>query len=602
VAIRLPQPLQFAAMRSAVTGIEARDAKALPADGDRRWWAVALIVVVLAGGLFFARLGTRALWASEFRWGEIAREMQLTHNYFWPTMNGRVYYDKPLGSYWLVVGATYLTDGLNETAARLPSAVAGLLGVALLILIVRRLYDLRTGVFAALILATSFSYVFFSRLASADVETIAGELGALAFFLRNEQRQDGWWVVGLWIVMAVTSLTKGLLGFVLPIVVIGSYSCLAEGWAEFGRRLSGGPISRRLGWLVERNRWLFNWKSIPAITLGLAIYLVPFAVSRGRTGSDAGLYDVYRENIVRFFHPFDHRGPIYLYVYIIFLLMAPWSALLPAALVQTHHRRHIGAEAERSDRFVLVFFWATFIFFTLSGSRRSYYLLPILPAAAILVARLLALPSESLSAAARHMRNVGYFTVAFFVAVGVVAFIPPSWILPWPWSVLPPAPDRIIFGICWAISFGIVVWTLAKLGSARIMLSIGVAAYLFMGYIYVFAMPMADAYRGEKAFAEQTRRLIGSDTNQLALFRTQGPLYYLDLPGLIPEFQKQALLAKAVRENRVRWVILRRRDVAKLAVQSKAVLSEPTYPWDGKQHHLNTMVLLKVGPELAAKP
>ena len=50
----------------------------------------------LAAIIFFARLGARALWASEFRWAEIAREMQLTSNYFWPTINGRPYYDKPL--------------------------------------------------------------------------------------------------------------------------------------------------------------------------------------------------------------------------------------------------------------------------------------------------------------------------------------------------------------------------------------------------------------------------------------------------------------------------------------------------------------------------
>src|SRR6202011_2058808 len=108
-------------------------------------------------------------------------------------------------------------------------------------------------------------------------------------------------------------------------------------------------------------------------------------------GTQKGLAMVYRENVVRFFEPFDHRGPIYLYVYVIFALMAPWSALLPAALVEAHHLRRIDAEPARADRFVLVYFWATFIFFTLSGSRRSYYILPILPAAAILVARTLTL-------------------------------------------------------------------------------------------------------------------------------------------------------------------------------------------------------------------
>jgi len=48
------------------------------------------LVLILTAILFFARLGARALWSSEFRWAEIAREMLATHNYFWPTINGHV--------------------------------------------------------------------------------------------------------------------------------------------------------------------------------------------------------------------------------------------------------------------------------------------------------------------------------------------------------------------------------------------------------------------------------------------------------------------------------------------------------------------------------
>src|SRR5579864_2999666 len=103
------------------------------------WERAAVALLILASVLFFARLGARALWASEFRWAEIAREMIVTHNYFWPTINGRVYYDKPLGSYWLVVASTWFTGGMNETAARIPCALAGVLAVALMVVIVRRL-------------------------------------------------------------------------------------------------------------------------------------------------------------------------------------------------------------------------------------------------------------------------------------------------------------------------------------------------------------------------------------------------------------------------------------------------------------------------------
>src|ERR1043166_6957296 len=77
-------------------------------------WAILALAVVL----FFARLGERALWSMEVRWGEIPREMLQRGDYLTPTINGHLYYDKPLGSYWLVLAASALTRGeVNEWAA-----------------------------------------------------------------------------------------------------------------------------------------------------------------------------------------------------------------------------------------------------------------------------------------------------------------------------------------------------------------------------------------------------------------------------------------------------------------------------------------------------
>jgi 4-amino-4-deoxy-L-arabinose transferase-like glycosyltransferase len=558
------------------------------------WRRTAIIVLILAAILFFARLGARALWSSEFRWAEIAREMLLTHNYFWPTINGTVYYDKPLGSYWLVVAATHLTGAMNETAARIPCAVAGLIGVGLLMLLARRLYDLRTGVIAGFILATSFSFVFFSRHASADVETVTGELAVLALFLHFEESPPGAWVIGLWLIMAATSLTKGLLGFVLPLLIIGTYTCLADGWAKFGRRILHGPIAARWRWMVARNRWFFNRWTIIAMVIGVAIYYAPFAVSNVRTGSATGLYMVYRENLQRYFEPFDHRGPVYLYTYVIFALMAPWSVFLPAALAQAHQRRHGQAEQARSDRFTLVFFWATFIFFTLSGSRRSYYLLPILPAAAILVSRMLVRPPDELASAARRLLKIGYGVIVAGVVASTLAFAPSNWILPQPWSQLPMSPSQPIFALFWIGSIAAVVWTMRGLNSERIALSTAVIAYLFMMYFFVFAMPASDAWRGEKPFANEVRQIIASDTGSLACFKNEGPIYYLGLPNPIPYYAKLSDLDVAIRNGHVRWVIVRRRDTSQLAVPAKIVASEAVYPWDRGEHRLNAMVLIKV--------
>lgn len=560
-----------------------------------RWRLIAGATLLAAAFLFLFRLGARALWSSEGRWGEIAREMILTSNYFWPTINGRLYYDKPLLSYWLVVGASHLTGGLNEAATRLPCVAAGLLGVALVIALTRRLYDWRQAAIAGFILGTSYSFVFFSRHASADVETLTGVLAVLVLFVRNWERQSGWWVVGLWQVMAVTSLTKGLLGFALPIAVIGSFCCLEEGWRGLASHLLGGPIGSRLGWLRARNRWLFNWFTPLGIALGLAIYYLPFAISQARTSSDVGLYMVFRENVIRFFHPFDHRGPIYLYTYVIFALMAPWSVFLPAALVQAHHAlAGVTGQAARRDCFVLVYFWAIFIFFTLSGSRRSYYLLPILPAAAVLIAGLWTAPRAALSPLARKLMGWGYAMLTVGV-LGAFVILLPSWMRPvTSLAQLPPVPGRAVFAPLWMLCVGSIGWVLLDFHRSRVLVSSCVIAYLSMIYGFGFAMPGAERYRGEKSFAQAVRSHLRGDLSALAVFNDQGPFFYLAAPKPLPAYQAPAALAELVRSNAIRWVITRERDVSDIGLPASVVIREQSFPWERSHQRNGKQVLLKI--------
>lgn len=550
-------------------------------------------VVLLAAILFFTRLGARALWSSEFRWAEIVREMITTHNYFWPTINGQVYYDKPLGSYWLILWSTRLTGAMNEAAARFPCAVAGLLAVVFVMLLAARLYDRRTALFSGMVLATSFSFVFFSRHASADVETLTGELAALLLFVHHEHRQDGWWVIALWVVMAITSLTKGLLGFVLPIMTIGVYCLLATGWTDLLGYLLTGPISARIRWIIDRNRWLFNWKSAIAIALGAAIYYAPFSVSHHAEASAKGLRMVWRENVVRFFDPFDHRGPVYLYLYVIFALAAPWSALLPAALTEVHKRRTVGDEPVRGDRFALVYFWVTFVFFTISGSRRSYYLLPILPAAALLIARL-PVVQEFRSRWTRRLLGLGFGIVALATVGAIIAVLLPAGLLPRRLAALPPLPHPIVFGLAWSLSVLGIIYAVRRYTPFRIGVSMAIIAYASMAYIYLFAMPAADAYRGEKPLALQVAKTLDGDLRHLAYFRTEEGLFYLNPRAPLPEYEQVADLIGAIHERGIEWVLVRRKDLAALAPPNQVVLSEPSFPWEDEDQKKNKVVLIKL--------
>ena len=528
------------------------------------FWLQALTVMVLAAALFFLGLGERALWGPEGRWGSIAREMELSGNYFWPTINGRAYYDKPLLSYWFVIAASRLTDGVNEAAARLPSAAAGLAGVVLLVILANRLYDRRTAVFAGLILGASFGYVFWARVASADMETVMGTLAAITLFVFRSEKKGQWWVVGLWLIMAVTSLTKGLLGFALPLIVIGSYSLLSEGWREFLKGLFRGPLTGRISYLLDRLRWFFNWRTLLAVMLAGMVYYVPFAISQWLMGSSVGMDKVIRENIVRFFEPFDHRGPIYLYTYSIFELAAPWSIFLPAALLQMHLKSD-----GKSDRFTLTYFWAVFLFFTLSGSRRNYYLLPILPAVAILMARFFTTPKEALNRVARILMNLGFIVVALgMLSTGILVFLPPTMrfgIL----RSLPELPEMKVFAVLWPVQMAAFIFAFFKLSPLRIGLSMGIVAYLSLVFGFVFVLPETEVYRGEKPFAQAVRTQLNGDWSRLVFYKTMGEspafwegfIFYLGAKEPITVYHDLQSLSLRLKSRPDSWIVTEEKDL-----------------------------------------
>lgn len=549
-----------------------------------------VVVLALAALLIFPRLGERALWGPEGRWAEITREMQVSGNYFWPTINGAVYYDKPLLSYWLAAGAASLTGTLNELAVRLPSAVSGLLGVALLMLLGRRLYGLPTAIVASLILATSYSYVYFSRLASADMQTVAGVLAAFVLFVYGEKQPKGRWLAGFWLIMAVASLTKGLIGFALPLLVAGVYSLSADGWRGLLERGWGGSLGERLRWFSMRFHWFFNWWTLPAAGGAVLVYCLPFAMSYLQVHSNVGIYEVFHENIVRFVDPFDHQEPVYLYLYGIFFLMAPWSIFLPAALVQMH-----AGPRSKGDRFALSYFWATFLFFSLSGSRRDYYLLPILPAGAILIARLLMERKETLTRYARKLMDLGFVLMALLVVgVGALALLPPS-LHPTLLRDLPALPEKGVFAVFWLVQLAFLGYAFFGLRPARVLLSTSVTACLCLLFLFLFSFPASERYRGERTFAYAVRAKLRDDTSRLILYKVWGPglLFYLSSPKPVAVYSEGTALAQVIESDPDRWVILHERELKSFPLDYSIAEVSQAFLWKGSPRLSTEYVLLR---------
>jgi 4-amino-4-deoxy-L-arabinose transferase-like glycosyltransferase len=489
-------------------------------------------VLVFAGVLFTARLGARSPWSEEVRWAEIPREMEQSGRWFWPTFNGRTYYDKPLGSYWLVMLARRIPGISEETAARLPCALAGFLSVALVTSLARRCYGGAAAPLAGLVAATSFSFVFFARHASADMETVAGMLAALWLFLRYEHRPDGWWSLPFWLMMALTSLTKGLLGFALPCVVIGSYRASQVALP----RWTGREIVGWLGQMIRAQTWFFHRKTGVGIALAAAVYVSPFVVSVCQTGSNDGLAMVFRENVRRFIDPVNHRGPVYLYALVIFELMAPWSLVLPAALWHAHADTSTTQPRPDGQKFALAFFWSIFVFFTLSASRRSYYLLPIVPAGGLVVSGLLVDARPSLSRATR-------------------------------WLLLGMRPSRTGW-VC------------------------GIAAIFGMTAIYLIALPAAEPLRTRRLFADAVRLHV-QDLDDLALYDEHEVAYYFAHDRLIQEYDTVEALDEARCRGKVRWVLTRQTDLEQLRGGFQPVVWEAEQPWESKKQSRAKLVLLE---------
>ncbi|WP_085632543.1 MULTISPECIES: glycosyltransferase family 39 protein [unclassified Pseudomonas] len=325
---------------------------------DRRalWLLLGATALMLMLGL-----GGRELWGAETRWANIALQMLQSGDYFDPYLKGGAYYDKPLLSYWLITASSWLTGGLGHWSLRLSSVVAAWLSVWLVYLLGERLFRMGTGLIAGWMLATTFYFVFWARVATADILTVCGVLAAVWWYWRGPDDTRFSRYVVFCLLLALTSLFKGLIGFILPGLVL-------------------------LPHLLEDGRWKrhLNLRLGAALLVAGAFYMTPFLLSHlygAPNYGESGLGLVLRENVVRFFQPFDNIGPIWTYLVYLPVYTLPWAPCWIIALwVAVRHWRHIEPDTRR----LIQGLGLLLLFFTASGSRRSYYVLPLVPFAQLL--------------------------------------------------------------------------------------------------------------------------------------------------------------------------------------------------------------------------
>jgi 4-amino-4-deoxy-L-arabinose transferase-like glycosyltransferase len=358
--------------------------------GFSRLYSQSWIQIVLLVGfcffLYFLNIGRWDLWnPDEPRYAQVAREMVNGGDWILMHCNGKIYADKPPLFFWLIAFSSFLWQGFSSCSVRFPAALFGTLTVLLTFFLGKTLYSSRTGFFSGLILATSFEFAYLSTRANIDTTlTFFTTASLLCFFqwyrigkdkaknmkkaevevkVEEKAKMRNLWIYGFYVGMALATLTKGPVGFILPLLVSLVYLVLQRDW-----------------------KGIMRMRLLTGMALFLAIVLSWYLPAFLKGGEDYLHTTLVMHTIDRYSKGLIHSRPIYYYFYIFPGQFLPWIFFLPAAVRYGFLKEFI--KERRSFLFLLVWFVVVLLFFSLSKGKRPLYLLPLFPAVCLIVGKL----------------------------------------------------------------------------------------------------------------------------------------------------------------------------------------------------------------------
>ncbi|HHT9139354.1 MAG TPA: ArnT family glycosyltransferase, partial [Candidatus Tripitaka californicus] len=325
------------------------------------------LLVSLCIVLFFFNLGGRDLWApDEGEYAQISQEMLDTGDWVIPRMNDQPTAQKPPLFNWAVAIISLPLGKVTEVTARLPSALGGLAGVLATYWLGKTLYgNRRTALFSALVLATTPIYFHQARWVQVDMLLCAFVTLSLSLFYYGYTNPTvgarcnvplllGSFCMGLGV------LTKGPMAIILPSLTIALFLALQGRIKEF--------LNRRLILYI-----------VAVFVVSIPWYLASY--SRG--GADFTRELILKHNFQMFLETWSHKQPIYYYLWNLPWEFSPWVVFLPSAVYLLFLN---GKERPQRD-FLLAWAVVMFCFFSLAQAKQAKYLLPMMPALALMVGR-----------------------------------------------------------------------------------------------------------------------------------------------------------------------------------------------------------------------
>ncbi len=313
------------------------------------FWLVAVITMVM---VFFNLGGIPLLDPDEPVYAETPKEMFIFNEFLSPRIYGDYWYDKPPMYYWLVA-ASYKIFGINEFAARFPSAVLAVACTLLVYQSGRRLFNERTGIAGALVLATSIEFFYLGKAAVTDITLLFFLSASLLAFIEKK-----YYIAYLFAGLA--TLTKGPIGLLFPGGIIFFYLLATRNWALLK---SMKIFSGLLIYAVVAAPWYILMYNIHG-----SIFVDTFL----------GFH-----NITRFTSPEHPEGVLwYYYVPVLILGFFPWTGLMFQSIWSS-----LTKSTYDSSNLIFLNIWSLFIFafFSISQTKLVSYILPMYPPLALIV-------------------------------------------------------------------------------------------------------------------------------------------------------------------------------------------------------------------------
>ena len=333
----------------------------------------------------FANLGAIGLVGpDEPRYAWIARAIAETGDWVTPRLWGAPWFEKPILYYWAAAIGFWMRLPA-EWAARLPSAFAALAAAVAIGWFAWRHYEgdedlaISPALVAPVIFSTSVAAIAFSRAATPDMLFSAAITLAMVCAASVLTRAGALRVPGG---APIEIQNHNLLTLVLWGASLG-LGVLAKGPAAV--ILAGGAVGI---WALATSNWRAAIRlAHPVAIAAFCAVALPWYLLCARRNPDFLHIFIFQHNFERYLTPlFQHRQPFWFFGPITILALLPWSALLIAAAQEA--LRLWREKSWKNSPGIFVACWAVFpvVFFSFSQSKLPSYILPAVPALALIAA------------------------------------------------------------------------------------------------------------------------------------------------------------------------------------------------------------------------